>query len=187
MRNTWSRLRRVAGVPSGLVVAAASAFYLLINAVTWEAGVLEGATGVWGSAAVAVAVTGVLFARWSARIGPALAPTLDGPGSAKLAARRGAIVIAGLDSAEPGTTFLRLLGAADKLEYLALITTPQAVARGAVPALVQLVSRAGRALPYDRIRVWDDNEADSMADSRSPKRSRGWRAASCTRRRSSLT
>jgi hypothetical protein len=42
----------------------------------------------------------------------ALAPELDRPGSVKLADRRGAVVLVGLDSAEPGTTFLRLLATA---------------------------------------------------------------------------
>jgi hypothetical protein len=118
MRHTWSRLKRIAGVPSLLVVCSVFAFYLLVNAVTWEAAELGGGYGVWAATAAAIAATAFLFIRWQARVAPALAPTLGRPGSAKLSARRGVIVVVGLDSAEPGVSFLRLLAAAQNLEYL---------------------------------------------------------------------
>ena len=164
MRRFWSRFRLVAGIPSLLVVSALCSFYLLINAITWQAAVSAGAIGVWGATIVAVAVTIGLFLRWHRRIAAALAPVLERPGSTKLNTRRGVIVLIGLDSAEPGTTFLRLLADTPQLEYLALITTPQAMARGVIDALLNMLKRSGRTLPRERVRIWDRNSAEEMAD-----------------------
>jgi hypothetical protein len=141
------------------------AFYILINAVTWEASTLGGAVGVWSVCGVSFAATGVLFLRWQRQVAPALAPSLDRPGTLKLAARRGAIVIIGLDSAEPGTTFLRLLAIAESLEYLALITTPQAASRGVLRTLIDMLARAGRPLSHEHVRIWDQCSAADMSTS----------------------
>jgi Beta-lactamase len=51
------------GVPSTLVVAAVSAFYLLINAITWQSAQSGGATGVWAATGVAVALTALMLIR----------------------------------------------------------------------------------------------------------------------------
>jgi len=164
MRQTWRRLRRIMGVPSTLVVAAVGAFYLLINAITWQTAESWGASGVWTATGIAFALTLLLFVRWHRQVAAAISPTLGRPGADKLADRRGAVVVVGLDSAEPGTTFLRLLGAAQQLEYLALVTTPQAASRGVLAALLAQVGRAPQALPHQQIRLWDQVNAERMAD-----------------------
>jgi hypothetical protein len=162
IKHRLSRLRRVAGIPSGLALAALATFYLLVNAVTYESAEVGGAVAVWGVTALVLVATGVLFGRWLRSISPALSPALDQPGSARLAERRGVIVVVGLDSAEPGTTFLRLMATATRIEYLALIATPQTEFR-VVPALLNgLLPRSGRNVPASRIRVWDQNSAESL-------------------------
>ena len=166
MRLALARIRHVAGIPSGLVLAAAATFYLLVNALTSWSAAMAGELGVWSTVVVSAAVTTVLFVRWQHRFAASLDPAkLDQPGTVKLAARRGAVVLVGLDSADPGTTFTRLLAAADRLEYLALIATPQSEVRGVVPALLgPLLALSGRNLASSHIRVWDRNEAEVMAD-----------------------
>src|SRR5207342_3527386 len=161
MKYRFSRLRRIAGIPSGLALAALATFYLLVNAVTYESAKVGGAVAVWGVTTLAMAATGLLFARWQRRVAPVLSPALDQPGSSRLAERRGVIVLVGLDSAEPGTTFLRLLETAIRIEYLALIATPQTELRAVVPTMVNgLLPRSGRTVPASRIRVWDQNSAE---------------------------
>jgi len=166
MRVAMARIRRVAGIPSGLVGAAALTFYLLVNAVTAWSQDEFGEIGIWSTVLVAVLVTFALFVRWQRQFAATLRPArLDQPGTAKLAARRGAIVLVGLDSADPGTTFTRLLAAADHLEYLALISTPQAEVRGVVPALLgPLMTVSGRTIAPSCTHVWDRNEAEAMGD-----------------------
>ncbi len=164
MRQTWRRLRRIMGVPSTLVAAAVSAFYLVINAITWQTAELAGAAGVWVGAGLAILVTVLLFIRYHRQVASALAPTLDRPGTDKLADRRGVVVLIGLDSADPGTTFMRLLAAARELEYLALVTTPQAASRGVLTTLASQVRRAPQALPHQQIRFWDRVNAETMGD-----------------------
>ena len=148
MRLALARIRHVAGIPSGLVLAAAAAFYLLVNALTSWSAAMAGELGVWATVVVSAAVTAVLFVRWQHRFAASLDPAkLDQPG------------------ADPGTTFARLLAAADRLEYLALIATPQSEVRGVVPALLgPLLALSGRNLVSSHIRVWDRNEAEAMAD-----------------------
>ena len=91
------------------------------------------------------------------------AGSLDQPGSSRLAERRGVVVVVGLDSAEPGTTFLRLLETAEKVEYIALIATPQTEFRDVVPGMInRILPRSGRIVPPSRIRVWDQNSAESL-------------------------
>src|SRR5690349_11510063 len=102
MRRTWRRLRRIMGVPSTLVVVAVSAFYLLINAITWQAAESAGSAGVWLATGGVLAATLLLLLRWHRQVAAAVLPALDRPGTDKLGERRGAIVVAGLDSAEPG-------------------------------------------------------------------------------------
>jgi len=164
MRRIWSRLRRIAGIPSGLVFVALFAFYLLINAVSWQTAQSAGAYGVWAAVAAAVTLTAVLFIRWQRQVADAVAPALERPGSTKLAVRRGVVMLVGLDSAEPGTTFLRLLATAGQLEYLALVASPQATDRGVVDRLLAMPERVGRPLSHERVRVWDDSAAEVMAD-----------------------
>lgn len=166
MRQALARIRYVAGIPSGLVVAVAATFYLLVNALTAWSAAEAGELGLWATVVVSAAVTAVLFVRWHHRFAASLDPAkLDQPGTAKLALRRGVVVLVGLDSADPGTTFTRLLATAERLEYLALIATPQAEVRGVVPALLgRLMAVSGRSIPASQIRVWDRNEADAMGD-----------------------
>jgi len=166
MRQALARIRYVVGIPSGLVVAAAATFYLLVNALTAWSDAEFGEPGVWATVVLSAALTTILFVRWQHRFSAALQPrTLDQPGTAKLALRRGAVVLVGLDSADPGTTFTRLLATAKRLEYLALIATPQAEVRGVVPALLgRLMAVSGRSMPASQIRVWDRNGAEAMGD-----------------------
>lgn len=164
MRQTWHRMRRIMGVPSTLVAAAVSAFYLLINAITWQAAESAGVAGVWSATGVAVGLAALLMIRYHRQVADALTPALDRPGCVKLADRHGAVVLVGLDSAEPGTTFLRLLSTARELEYLALVTTPQAASRGVIATLLAQVRRAPQSLPLQQIRIWDQVEAGAMSD-----------------------
>jgi len=164
IKHHVSRLRRIAGIPSGLALAALATFYLLVNAVTYESAQVGGAAAVWGVTALSMAATGLLFARWQRSVAPVLQPALDQPGSLRLGQRRGVVVLVGLDSAEPGTTFLRLLETASRIEYLALIATPQTELRAVVPTMItRLLPRSGRTVPASRIRVWDQNSAESLA------------------------
>ncbi|HEX2810120.1 MAG TPA: hypothetical protein VHN80_28480 [Kineosporiaceae bacterium] len=166
IKHHVSRLRRIAGIPSGLALATLATFYLLINALTYESAEVAGPIGVWGVTAAGVVATGVLFIRWQRSVAPVLAPgSLDQPGSSRLAERRGVVVLVGLDSAEPGTTFLRLLETAARVEYLALIATPQAEFRDVVPSMINRIPpRSGRVVPASRIRVWDQNSAESLTN-----------------------
>ncbi len=164
MRQAWRRLRRIVGVPSTLVVAAAVLFYLLINAITWQTAESWGSSGVWAATGFALLVTVVLIIRWHRQVAEAFAPAMDRPGTDKLADRIGAVVLVGLDSAEPGTTFLRLLGTAHQLEYLALVTSPQVAARGVLTTVLTQVGRSPQALPHQQIRLWDRVNAERMAD-----------------------
>src|SRR5664280_1902977 len=166
IKHHMSRLRRIAGIPSGLALAALATFYLLINALTFESAAVGGPAGVWGVTVVGVVATGVLFVRWQRSVAPVLAlGSLDQPGSPRLAERRGVVVLVGLDSAEPGTTFLRLVETAVRLEYLALIATPQAEVRDVVPGMInRILPRTGRSVPASRIRVWDQNSAESLTN-----------------------
>jgi len=166
MRVAMARIRHVAGFGSGLLAAAAVTFYLLVNAITAWSQDEFGEVGIWTTVGVSGLATFALFLRWQRQFAETLRPPrLDQPGTAKLASRRGAVVLVGLDSADPGTTFTRLLAAADRLEYLALISTPQAEVRGIVPALLgRLMTMSGRTIAPSRTHVWDRNEAESMAD-----------------------
>ena len=166
MRLALARIRHVAGIPSGLVAAAAGTFYLLVNAITAAATMELGEVGLWSTVVVSAAVTVVLFVRWQKRFAATLTPArLDQPGNTKLAQRRGAVVLVGLDSADPGTTYTRLLSTAAQLEYLALVATPQSEVRGVVPALLgPLMAVSGRTVATSHIRVWDQNEAEVMGD-----------------------
>ena len=166
MRQALARIRYVAGIPSGLVVAVAATFYLLVNALTAWSAAEAGELGLWATVVVSAAVTTVLFVRWHHRFAASLDPAkLGQPGTAKLALRRGVVVLVGLDSADPGTTFTRLLATVEHLEFLALIATPQAEVRGVVPSLLgPLMAVSGRSMPASQIRVWDRNEADAMGD-----------------------
>jgi len=165
IRHRLSRLRRIAGIPSGLALVALATFYLLINALTFESADVGGPVGVWGVTAIGAATTAGLFVRWQRSVAHVLSPVLDQPGSSRLARRRGVVVLVGLDSAEPGTTFLRLLATAERVEYLALISTPQAEYREVVPAMVnRLLPRSGRTVPASRLRIWDQNSAESLTD-----------------------
>ncbi len=164
MHQAWRRMRRIMGVPSTLVLAAVSTFYLLINAITWQTARSDGVLGVWAFTGAGFALTALLLVRYHRQVAAALAPSLDRPGSDKLADRRGVVVLVGLDSAEPGTTFLRLLTTAQELEYLGLVTTPQAVMRGVVTALEGQIKRAPQAFTHQQIRLWDRVHAQTMAD-----------------------
>ncbi len=166
LRVALARLRYIAGVPSGVVLAAVTTFYLLVNAATYWAAAAAGSLGVGLTCVVGLAATAYALHRWRRRFEPALLPAEIGqPGGVRLAARRGAVVLVGLDSAEPGTTFTRLLTTARDLEYLALVSTPQAEARGVHRAMIgKLMPLSGHALPSGRVRVWDANGAESLAD-----------------------
>ena len=84
IKHHVSRLRRIAGIPSGLALAALATFYLLVNAVTYESAQVGGSAAVWGVTALSMAATGLLFARWQRSVAPALQPALDQPGSLRL-------------------------------------------------------------------------------------------------------
>ncbi len=170
-----SRLRRIAGIPSGLALAALATFYLLVNAVTYESAEVGGAAAVWGVTALSMAATAVLFARWQRSVAPVLWPALDQPGSSRLAQRRGVVVLVGLDSAEPGTTFLRMLATAIRIEYLALIATPQTELRAVVPIMItRLLPRSGRTVPASKIRVWDQNSESLTSVEQSVSEAIAW-------------
>ena len=47
IKHHMSRLRRIAGIPSGLALATLATFYLLINALTFESADVAGPVGVW--------------------------------------------------------------------------------------------------------------------------------------------
>lgn len=156
------RLRHVAGVPSGLLTAVLFCFYLLVNALTYTSGDLWGNAGVW-LVTVVSAVVVVLSWKWQRRFAPVLrAAELDTPGLVKLARRRGVVVLVGLDSATPGTTFARLCSTVEQLDYLALVATPQGMELGVVDTLLQRLLPASGKTPLG-LRVWEHNEAESMA------------------------
>jgi hypothetical protein len=72
-----------------------------------------------------------------------------------------------------------MLATAIRIEYLALIATPQTELRSVVPTvLTRLLPRSGRTVPAGRIRVWDQNSAESLT---SVKRSVGEAIAWMTR------
>src|SRR3954469_4446511 len=119
MHRTWRRLGRIMGAPSTLVLEAVSGFDVLINAMPRRTAKSDGELGVWASTGAVIVLAGLLLLRYHRQVASALAPSLDRPGSDKLTDRRGAVVIVGLDSADPGTTFLRLLATATNLEYVA--------------------------------------------------------------------
>jgi len=64
MRQALARIRYVAGIPSGLVVAVAATFYLLVNALTAWSAAEAGELGLWATVVVSAAVTTVLN-EWS--------------------------------------------------------------------------------------------------------------------------
>ena len=165
VHRALSRLRHIAGFPSGLVVSFFFSFYLLVNAVTYV-GALWGILGVILPLLASCLVTAALVWRWQRKLSTALSISqLDFPDESRLARRRGLVVVVGLDSAQPGTTFLRLLAAAQECEFVALVTTVQDDELGVTGDLVdKVMPLAGRAFPVGNVRVWGGNSAESLTD-----------------------
>lgn len=165
VHRALSRLRHIAGFPSGLVVSFFFSFYLLVNAVTYL-GAFAGALGVVVPLLVSCLITATLVWRWQRKLATALsASQLDFPDESRLALRRGLVVVVGLDSANPGTTFLRLLAAAKECELVALVTTVQDDELGVTSDLVEKVMPlSGRSFPIGNVRLWGGNSAESLTD-----------------------
>jgi len=164
LKTAVSRLRYVAGFPSGLVISFFFSFYLLVNAITYFGGLL-GWAGVLLPVLASAVLTTYLVYRWQRKLSSASAAKSKDVTANRLAERRGVIVLVGLDSASPGTTFLRLLEEAEHLEYLALISTAQDDLLGVTSKLVDtLVVASGRVLPHGQVRVWGGNNAEGMPE-----------------------
>lgn len=165
LQRALARLRHISGFPSGLVLSFFFSFYLIVNAVTYL-GSRFGEAGVLIPVAVSCAITGLLIWRWERHMSEALSPsTLDFPDQSRLALRRGVVVVVGLDSANPGTTFLRLLADAGDCEFLALVTTAQDDELGVTAEILdKLLPLSGREFGVGNIRVWGGNSAESLVD-----------------------
>lgn len=74
--------------------------------------------------------------------------------------RRGAIVLVGLRSHEPGSALRKLLTHAGSLEYLALIGTPQTAEAQILKAVVEDIE----SIPISHIRIWEHGHAEDMED-----------------------
>lgn len=87
------------------------------------------------------------------------------PGTAKLRARRGLIVLIGLDSDDPTGPLAQLLDHTPTLELLALVGTPQTAERGIAERLTtNLLTAWGHPLETANVRVYEHNHAESVAD-----------------------
>jgi hypothetical protein len=164
-RTALARLRHVAGFPSGLVVSFFFSFYLLVNAITYV-GSLAGLWGVLLPVLASTGITAFLVVRWQHSLDRALsASRLDEQDPARLAERRGVVVLVGLDSSNPGTTFLRLVTEATSCEYLALVTTAQDDELGVTRQLIERVlPLSGRRFAEGHVRIWGGNNAESLSD-----------------------
>ena len=77
--------------------------------------------------------------------------------------RRGLVVLIGLDSASPGTTFLRLINEAQEAEYLALITTSEDDSLGVTAKLTEkFLPLAKNQFEPGKTRIWGGNNAESL-------------------------
>lgn len=86
-------------------------------------------------------------------------------GSGKLADRRGAVIILGLDSAHGGSPAARLLADLPNLRFLALIGTPETRDMNVASLLLDKIApAAGVNLDGVVIRTWHDGNAESVAD-----------------------
>jgi len=98
-------------------------------------------------------------------------------GDRQLAGRRAAVVVMGLDSDRPDSALSRLLARSDRLEFLALLGTPETRAARITDHIPRLLALHGRELPAAQIRVWDENHALSVADfAESATEALGWLA-----------
>jgi hypothetical protein len=164
LKTAFSRMRFVAGFPSGLVISFFFSFYLLVNAITYF-GALLGWLGVLVPLIASAAVTVVLVYRWQKHLEASTLAARGALSANRLESRRGLVVLVGLDSASPGTTFMRLLAEAESVEYLALVTTAQDDMLGVTSKLLEtLVPVSGREFAHGRVRVWSGNNAESLRD-----------------------
>lgn len=86
-------------------------------------------------------------------------------GEGKLAARRGAVIVLGLDSAHPKSAAAHLLAQLPNLDYLALVGTPQTAEKKIAQNLLSMIAPAcGRHLDPSHTRVWEFGAAESISD-----------------------
>jgi hypothetical protein len=98
-------------------------------------------------------------------------------GDRQLAGRRAAVVVVGLDSDQPDSALSRLLARADRLEFLALLGTPETRAGKITEQIPRLLAMHGREIVAANIRIWDENHALSVADfAESATEALGWLA-----------
>ena len=160
MNGTLRRYRYVLGVPSLLLVLAA----LIVNTFAQVAldaiGPLYGQI-LWLASLCALAV--FLAWRWDHKRTQALA--VGQPATDKLAHRRAAVVLVGLDSCDPDGSLAKLLGQLENLEFLALVGTPQTAELGVPERILhQLLPATGVHLPPSAVRIWQHCNAQSLAD-----------------------
>ena len=162
MRTQLNRFRQIVGMPNALAIATLLFGQSLLQ-------LLESATDtVLHQLAVLVALgAGVLFLyRRFMRAATDGAAVMGQLSTAKLARRRGIVMLVGLDSDQPGSDVAQLLRTAGDAEYLAMLGTPETLKRGVVARIRnQLLPALGRSIPSNRIRVWEQNmNAESIAD-----------------------
>jgi hypothetical protein len=98
-------------------------------------------------------------------------------GDRQLAGRRAAVVVIGLDSDKPESALSRLLARADRLEFLAVLGTPETRSAKIAAQIPRLLAMHGREIPATHIRMWDENHALSVADfAESATEALGWLA-----------
>lgn len=162
-RTTLARARVVFGVPSALVLAGVLLSQSIVEIVldhltTWQSTLAW--VGVWTVIAL------VAFDRWNRDLSGTIASTLGQSGQERLAARRGLVVVCGLDSDRPGSPTAKLLAACPNVEYLALIGTPETQMLGVAHRVVgELAPSMGVVMPATHVRVLEQgNNAQSVAD-----------------------
>lgn len=162
MRDALNRLRYVLGIPSAVV------FVALAFSNTAMALALEVIPGVWGKVAwtgVLGAVLVALFHQWDTKHRLELtSSTMGQVGTAKLAKRRGAVIVLGLEAGDIDGSVARLLKEAASLEWLAFVGTPQTAERKVVQDIREkLLPLVGRNVAASRIRVWEYADAENLA------------------------
>jgi hypothetical protein len=108
------------------------------------------------------AATLFAFSRWEKELST---PGIGIRGGAKLAKRRGVILLMGLDSASEQSGVTRMLSDADSLEFIALIGTPQTSEKGVVNTIRQrFMPSLGHDLSGDKVLVLEGNNAEWIDD-----------------------
>jgi hypothetical protein len=163
-RATLSRLKVVFGIPSTLVI---TGFLLTQSVVSMVLDSIHGWQGhiIWlGSIAVVALLS---FQRWDRNATATLtAAHLGQSGTDTLAARRGLVIIMGLDSQRSDSAVAKLLAAAPGVEYLTLIGTPETQLRKVAAGITgTLAPSLGRAVPATHVRIFEQgNNAQSISD-----------------------